>query len=81
MRPLVNSVFYLCLLDFKKKRVIKRAKPYLKIELNLLNLLCDFRLFRIHHEKPNYDTAFLNAYEKRCLSSRMKFEKRQATMV
>lgn len=66
--PLVETVFYLTLLDFKKVPEIRRIKPSLKnIDLNIANLIYDYRNFKLDHKKPNFNPANLNVYEKRCL--------------
>jgi hypothetical protein len=72
--PLVETVFYLTLLDFKKIPEIKRIKPCLKnIDLSIANLIYDYRNFKRDHKnpdgsfKPNSNPSNLNIWEKRVL--------------
>ena len=69
LRPIADTIFFVCLLDFKKRHELMQAKPYLMIDANIFNLLCDYRLFKLRHAKPNYDRALLYAYEKQALES------------
>ncbi len=67
--PLVDTAFYLCLLHFKKKKIANDAKPFLKIDCNLVNLYSDFAFFKQDHKKPNYSPDSLLALEKLYFSS------------
>jgi hypothetical protein len=70
LKPIADTAFYLCLLDFKKKAELDRAEPYLKVDANIFNLIGDWKLFKINHAKPNYDRTLLEAYKKRSLEVR-----------
>jgi hypothetical protein len=67
IKPLVDTVFYLTLLDFKKGPEIKRVKPHLQIDYSIGNLIDDHRYFKFVHSKPNYDPSSLNIREAKCL--------------
>jgi hypothetical protein len=67
IRPLVDTMFYLTLLRFKKKTEIKKAKPNLHIDYGIANLIADDVLFKRKHSTPNLDSGFLDEYEARVL--------------
>ena len=67
IKPLVDTVFYLTLLDFKKGPEIKRIKPHLQIDYSIANLICDYRYFKINHSNPNPNASSLNIREAQCL--------------
>lgn len=69
IKPLVDTVFFRCLLDFKKKTEIKKAKPNLHIDYAIANLIAEYALFKKNHSTPNLSSKFLDDYEARVLNS------------
>jgi hypothetical protein len=67
IKPLVDTVFFLTLLDFKKKIEIKKAKPNLRIDYGIANLIAEYAVFKRNHSKPNLDSSFLDDYEAKVL--------------
>ncbi len=67
IKPFVDTVFYLTLLDFKKGPEIKRVKSHLQIDYSIANLIRDYQYFKINHSKPNSDSSSLNIHEAKCL--------------
>jgi hypothetical protein len=70
IKPLVDTVFFLTLLDFKKKTEIKKAKPHLRIDYAVANLIGDYADFREKHREPNLDSSFLDDYEAKVLNNK-----------
>ncbi len=70
IKPLVDTVFFLTLLDFKKKTEIKKAKPHLRIDYGIANLIAEYTVFKRKHSKPNLNSSFLDAYEAKVLNNK-----------
>ena len=67
IKPLVDTMFYLTLLRFKKRTEILKAKPNLQIDYSIANLIAEHADFKQKHSKPNLDSSFLDAYEVKVL--------------
>jgi hypothetical protein len=67
IKPLVDTMFYLTLLRFKKKTEIQKAKPNLHIDYGIANLIAEHADFKEKHSKPNLDSSFLDDYEAKVL--------------
>jgi hypothetical protein len=80
IKPLVDTAFFLCLLDFKKKTEIKKAKPNLHIDYGIANLIAEYAVFKRKHSKPNLDSSFLDDYEAKVLNKN-EVEKKVGTTV
>ena len=70
IKRLVDTVFFLTLLDFKKKTEIKKAKPNLHIDYGIANLIADYAVFKRKHSTPNLDSSFLDDYEAKVLNNK-----------
>ena len=67
IKPLVDTMFYLTLLRFKKRTEILKAKPNLHIDYGIANLIGEYADFKQKHSKPNVDSKFLDDYEAKVL--------------
>jgi hypothetical protein len=79
-RPIVDTAFFLTLLDFHKSLELARAKPYLQIRNDIFNLTFDFHYFKLKHKERNFDSTMIEAYEKALLSrfQRVPIDERSA---
>jgi hypothetical protein len=64
-KRLAETLFYRNLLLFKKKEVALAAKPYLDIDVGLLNYYDRYLAFLRDNEKPDNSQALLNCIEQR----------------
>ncbi|MGA2681033.1 MAG: hypothetical protein ABSF44_04445 [Candidatus Bathyarchaeia archaeon] len=69
IRPLVDTVFFRCLLRFKKRTEIQKAKPNLHIDYGIANLIAEDAVFKKKHSTPNLDSSFLDDWEDRVLNN------------
>jgi hypothetical protein len=70
IKRLVDTMFYLTLLRFEKKTEIKKAKPNLRIDYGIANLIAEHADFKEKHSKPNLDSSFLDDYEAKVLNNK-----------
>ena len=67
IKRLVDTVFFLTLLDFNKKTEIKKSKPFLRIDYGIANLIAEYSVFKRTHSELNLDPSFLDDYEAKIL--------------
>jgi hypothetical protein len=67
---LVETVFYIDLLKFKKNTAAAKAKSELNINKALFNLYFDFKDFLSAHEEDNHSSTMLNVLEQLSLTEK-----------